>query len=78
MRAAVLDCDSPGGRVVVLGWSSGSMLELALPDLLQLGITASVAVVPRMPGRPDLLLELSNRALAVAARGHRMPVVLHP
>ncbi|MBB5804706.1 NADPH2:quinone reductase [Saccharothrix ecbatanensis] len=61
-----LDLLGVGGRIVLFGWSAGEPTRIETADLYRLGITATVAVGPRMMKGTNLrgLEELSLRALA--------------
>jgi NADPH2:quinone reductase len=61
---AALETLSPGGRIVLFGYASGSPTEISTGDLFRLGIGASAAVGPRIMNRPGGLRELETRALA--------------
>lgn len=64
-----------GGRVVLLGWSSGSPTEITTDDLYAGGLTVSAALGPRMLQRPGGLRALEEAALAAAASGALVPAV---
>ncbi|ONI89251.1 oxidoreductase [Saccharothrix sp. ALI-22-I] len=55
-----------GGRIIMYGWSAGEPTRIETADLYRLGITATVAVGPRMMKGTNLrgLEDLSLRALA--------------
>jgi NADPH2:quinone reductase len=61
-----LDLLGVGGRIVLFGWSAGEPTRIETTDLYRLGISATVAVGPRMVKGTTLrgLEELSLRALA--------------
>ncbi|MFD1150032.1 zinc-binding dehydrogenase [Saccharothrix hoggarensis] len=63
---AALDLLGVGGRIVLFGWSAGEPTRIETADLYRLGITATVAVGPRMMKGTSLrgLEEMSLRALA--------------
>jgi NADPH2:quinone reductase len=64
----------PGGRLVLFGWSSGTVTALDSADLVRLGITAGWSLGPRMaalPGVPGL----AARALDRVASGAWRPLV---
>ncbi|MBO4271606.1 zinc-binding dehydrogenase [Microbispora triticiradicis] len=66
-----------GGRLVLFGWAdaAGGPTRLTTEDLYARGITAAVAVGPRVLKRPGGLRGLEERALAAAASGARTPLV---
>jgi NADPH2:quinone reductase len=65
---AALETLSPGGRIVLFGYASGSPTEISTGDLYRLGITASAAVGPRIMNRPGGMRELETRALESGLR----------
>ena len=69
---AALELLEPGGRIVLLGWSSGSPTELTTGDLLARSLTASAGLGPHITRR---LRELEERALAAVAAGELTPVL---
>ncbi|GLW23431.1 oxidoreductase [Microbispora triticiradicis] len=66
-----------GGRLVLFGWAdaAGGPTRLTTEDLYARGITAAVAVGPRVLKRPGGLRGLEERALAAAASGALTPLV---
>ena len=64
-----------GGRLVMYGSSSGSLIDLSADDLYRLGITASAAIGSRILQRPGGLRDLETRALREAAERRLTPVV---
>jgi NADPH2:quinone reductase len=72
---AALETLSPGGRIVLFGFASGTPTEITTGDLYRLGIRADAAVGPRMLNRPGGLRELETAALAAAAAGRLVPRV---
>ena len=64
-----------GGRLVMYGSSSGSLIDLSADDLYRLGITASAAIGSRILQRPGGLRDLEIRALREAAERRLTPVV---
>jgi NADPH2:quinone reductase len=65
----------PGGRLIMFGWSSGEPTPLTAHDLYARGLTASVAIGPRIQQRPGGLRGLEAEALAEAAAGRLVPLV---
>ncbi|GLW98626.1 zinc-binding dehydrogenase [Microtetraspora sp. NBRC 16547] len=65
-----------GGRLVLFGWadSADGPTEITTEDLYARGLTASVAVGPRILNRPGGLRSLEERALAAAATGALVPL----
>ncbi len=73
---AALELLGPGGHMVMFGWApDGEPTQVTTGDLYRLGITASVAVGPRVLRRPGGLRDLEERALALAAEGEVTVVV---
>lgn len=64
-----------GGRLIMFGSSSGSLINLSAADLYRLGITASAAIGARILQRPGGLHDLEARALQAAAAGSLIPVI---
>jgi NADPH2:quinone reductase len=63
---------TPGGRIVLFGWSSGEPTRLSAEDLLARSLTASAGLGPHILTR---LRELEERALAAAADGSLVPLL---
>lgn len=72
---AALELIGVGGRLLMLGWASGEPTPLSAMDLFARGLTAGVAVGPRLLRRPGGLRELESRALEAAAGGRLVPLV---
>jgi NADPH2:quinone reductase len=66
------DLLAPGGRLILLGYSSGEPDPLATRDIVRLGISVTWALGAGISGR---MRELETRALAEAAAGRLVPVV---
>lgn len=64
-----------GGRLVMYGSASGSLIPLSADDLYRLGITASAAIGARILQRPGGLQDLEMKALQAAAQGQLRPVI---
>ena len=64
-----------GGRLLMFGWSSGAQIPLTAGDLLARGLTAGVAVGPKLLRRPGGLRDLETAALAAAASGRLAPLI---
>ena len=64
-----------GGRLILLGFSSGQPTELSSGDLFARGITASAAIGARIAQRPGGLRDLEEQALEAAADGRLVPLV---
>jgi len=64
-----------GGRLLMFGWSSGEPIALTAMDLFARGLTAGVAVGPKLLRRPGGLRELETRALDAAATGRLTPLI---
>jgi len=62
-----------GGRIVLFGWSSGEPTRIGTADLYARGLTASVALGPRML-RTMSLRELEEEALLALSTGRLTPV----
>ncbi|MDU0294694.1 zinc-binding dehydrogenase [Saccharothrix longispora] len=70
---AALELLGVGGRIVLFGWSAGAPTRLDTGDLYRLGITATVAVGPRMT-RGTSLRGLEEQSLAALAEGRLTPL----
>jgi NADPH:quinone reductase len=70
-----LELLGPGGRLIMFGWSSGEPTPLTTHDLYARGLTASVAIGPRIQQRRGGLRGLEAEALAEAAAGRLVPLV---
>ncbi|WP_116046807.1 zinc-binding dehydrogenase [Amycolatopsis palatopharyngis] len=66
-----------GGRVITFGWSSGEPIRITTEILYSRGLTASVAVGPRILRRPGGLRGLETESLAALATGRLSPRI-HP
>jgi NADPH:quinone reductase len=64
-----------GGRIVMFGWSSGTVTPFASADLAARGLSASWSIGPAMMRRWRSLEPLERRALADGASGVWSPVV---
>lgn len=73
----VLDLLGIGGRIILYGGAGagGALTELTTGDLYAKGLTASVAVGPRLMHRPGGMRALEETALAAAASGRLVPAV---
>jgi len=63
---ALFDRMSPGGRVVLFGWSSGEPFAFDVWDLFRLGVTISCAIGARIATWPGGMRSLETAALARA------------
>jgi NADPH2:quinone reductase len=72
---AAMDLLGVGGRLVMFGWSSGSLVPFESSDLVDRGLTATWAIGRRLVSRPGALRDLERRALAAAAAGDLVPMV---
>lgn len=72
---AAMDLLGLGGRLVMFGWSSGSLPPFEPADLVDRGLTATWAIGRRMVARPGALRDLETRALAAAASGEWAPLL---
>jgi NADPH2:quinone reductase len=61
---ALFDRMSPGGRVVLFGWSSGRPFTFDVGDLYRLGVTISCAIGARIAAWPGGMRALETAALA--------------
>ena len=61
---ALFDRMSPGGRVVLFGWSSGKPFSFDVWDLFRLGVTVSCAIGARIATWPGGMRSLETAALA--------------
>jgi len=64
-----------GGRLVMFGSSSGTLIELSTGDLYRRGITVSAAIGARIMQRPGGHRSLESSALKAAAEGRLTPVI---
>lgn len=64
-----------GGRLVMFGQASGSLIPLTADDLYRLGITAAAAIGARIIQRPGGLTGLETQAIQAAAQGNLKPVI---
>jgi NADPH2:quinone reductase len=64
-----------GGRLIMYGQASGSLIPLTADDLYRLGITAAAAIGARILQRPGGLTGLETRAIQAAAQGNLQPVI---
>jgi NADPH:quinone reductase len=69
------DLLGPGGRIVMFGWSSGTVTPFTSADLAARGLSASWSIGPAMMKRFGSLEPLERMALDDAAAGHWSPVV---
>jgi NADPH:quinone reductase len=72
---AAMNLLSPGGRLVMFGWSSGGPSRLSVFDLMRLGISATVGIGARVMARPGGLRPLQQAALDAAASGRWVPLI---
>lgn len=72
---AALELLVPGGRLLMFGYSSGSVTEVTTQDLVGRSITAGWGLGPQLFSRPGGIKGLAERALARAARGGWRPLV---
>lgn len=70
---AALELLGVGGRIVLYGWSSGTPTRIETADLYRGGLTASVAVGPRLLKGMNLR-ELEERALELLAERRLTPL----
>lgn len=70
---AALELLSPGGRIILFGWSSGEPTKIDTSDLYSRGVTASAALGPRIMKIGIRVLE--ERSLAAATSGRLTPLV---
>ncbi|GAA1304776.1 zinc-binding dehydrogenase [Saccharothrix xinjiangensis] len=70
---AALELLGVGGRVVLFGWSSGAPTRVETADLYRRGLTASVAVGPRLL-KGTSLRELEERSLELLAEQRLTPL----
>ncbi|MBJ7330398.1 MAG: zinc-binding dehydrogenase [Solirubrobacteraceae bacterium] len=69
---------SPGGRILLFGWSAGEPTQITTADLYGGGLTASAAIGPRLLSHPGGLRVFEDAALAAAADGSLVPLVDEP
>jgi NADPH2:quinone reductase len=64
-----------GGRLLMFGMASGELLPLTAGDLFARGLTAGVAIGPKLGRRPDGMRDLETAALTAAATGRLAPLI---
>ncbi|MFF8644192.1 zinc-binding dehydrogenase [Streptomyces sp. NPDC015345] len=64
-----------GGRLLLFGWSAGSVTELSAQDLFDRSLQVTVALGPRLLKVPGGLRAAQDRAIAEAAAGRLVPAV---
>ncbi|MFG2006342.1 zinc-binding dehydrogenase [Spirillospora sp. NPDC048911] len=64
-----------GGRMLLFGWSAGSMTELTTKDLFDRMAEVTVALGPRLVNVPGGLRAMQEKALTEAAAGRLVPAV---
>jgi len=64
-----------GGRIVLIGWSSGTPTEITTDDLYAGGLTATAALGPRIMRRPGGIRSLEGAALDALASGALVPAL---
>jgi NADPH2:quinone reductase len=64
-----------GGRLVMFGTASGSLIELSAGDLFARGISAASAIGARILQRPGGVRPLETAALQAAATGRLTPII---
>lgn len=67
-----------GGRVIMFGWSAGEPTQVTTEILYSRGLTAAVAVGPRILRRPGGLRGLETTSLDALAEGRLTPLVHQP
>jgi len=72
---AAMDLLAPGGRLVLFGWSAGEPTRFTSDELFDRGLSALVALGPRITKIPGGLRGLQERSLAEAAAGRLVPAV---
>jgi NADPH:quinone reductase len=72
---SVLELLTPGGLLVLYGWSSGTPTRLDASDLFAGSLTVTAAIGPGLTRRPGGLRPLEERALAALAAGDLVPAV---
>lgn len=72
---AAFELVGAGGRVILYGWSSGKPTQFTSADLFARGLSATVALGPRILQLPGGLRTLEEKSLAAAAAGRLVPAV---
>jgi len=72
---AGLELLSPGGRLVMFGFSAGTPTPFDVGDLVSRGLSATWCLGPRMMGLPGGIKGLAERAVAKVAAGEWQPQV---
>jgi NADPH2:quinone reductase len=69
------DLVSPGGRLVMFGYTSGSFIPLDAGDLFERGVAVTAALGARMLARPGGIQALAEQAVDRLAQGTWRPTV---
>jgi len=69
------DLLAPGGRIVLYGYSSGTVTPITTDDLFARGVTATAAIGPRLLSRPDAIRAYATSAMGALADGRLAPRV---
>lgn len=69
------DLIRPGGRIVMVGYTSGELIAFDAADLFDRGVSATAAIGPRMFARPGGIQALAERAVADLAGDVWHPLV---
>ena len=72
---AAFDLIAPGGRLVVFGYTSGTVVPVDVADVLDRGVAVTGAIGARMFARPGGIQALAERAVALLAAGEWRPAV---
>jgi NADPH2:quinone reductase len=72
---AALELLSPGGRLVMFGFSAGEPTAFDTADVVERGLTVGWSLGPRMRALPGGIPGLATRALAKVAAGEWRPLV---
>ncbi|MEU7576468.1 zinc-binding dehydrogenase [Streptomyces sp. NPDC041068] len=72
---AALELIGFGGRLLLFGWSAGTVTELSAQDLYDRMLQVTVALGPRLLTVPGGLRGAQDRAIAEAAAGRLVPAV---
>jgi NADPH2:quinone reductase len=72
---AALELVSPGGRLVMFGYTSGAVVPLTAQDVLERGVAVTAAIGARMFARPGGIQALAEQAVGRLAAGEWRPEV---
>lgn len=72
---AAFDLVAPGGRLVIIGYTSGTVVRVDAGDVLGRGVAVTGAIGARMFARPGGIQALAEEAVALLAAGEWRPAL---